>query len=80
MLALHGHADLGGIWENHCASQLEGNGCVQVLPEIWQSIFYNPDLELLLVIYVADFKMARPQGNLKKGWENISSVIDMDPP
>ena len=24
--------------------------------------------------------MAGPQGNLKKGWENISSVIDMDPP
>ena len=80
MLALSGHPDSGGIWENHCASQLEGNGWVQVLPEIWQSIFYHPDLELLLVIYVDDFKMAGPQGNLKKGWANISSVIDMDPP
>ena len=80
MLALYGHPDSGGIWENHCASQLEGNGGVQVLPEIWQSIFYHPDLELLLVIYVDDFKMAGPQGNLKKGWANISGVIDMDPP
>ena len=80
MLALYGHPDSGGIWENHCASQLEGNGWVQVLPEIWQSIFYHPDLELLLVIYVDDFKMAGPQGNLKKGWANISSVIGMDPP
>ena len=80
MLALYGHPDSGGIWENHCASQLEGNGWVQVLPEIWQRIFYHPDLELLLVIYVDDFKMAGPQGNLKKGWANISSVIDMDPP
>ena len=80
MLALYGQPDSGGIWENHCASQLEGNGWVQVLPEIWQSIFYHPDLELLLVIYVDDFKMAGPQGNLKKGWANISSVIDMDPP
>ena len=80
MLALYGHPDSGGIWENHCASQLEGNGWVQVLPEIWQSIFYHPDLELLLVIYVDDFKMAGFQGNLKKGWANISSVIDMDPP
>ena len=80
MLALYGHPDSGGIWENHCASQLEGNGWVQVLPEIWQSIFCHPDPELLLVIYVDDFKMAGPQGNLKKGWANISSVIDMDPP
>ena len=80
MLALYGHPDSGGIWENHCASQLEGNGWVQVLPEIWQGIFYHPDLELLLVIYVDDFKMAGPQGNLKKGWANIRSVIDMDPP
>ena len=80
MLALYGHPDSGGIWENHCASQLEGNGWVQVLPDIWQSIFYHPDLELLLVIYVDDFKMAGPHGNLKKGWANISSVIDMDPP
>ena len=80
MLALYGHPDSGGIWENHCASRLEGNGWVQVLPEIWQSIFYHPELELLLVIYVDDFKMAGPQGNLKKGWANISSVIDMDPP
>ena len=80
MLALYGHPDSGGIWENHGASQLKGNGWAQVLPEIWQSIFYHPDLELLLVIYVDDFKMAGPQGNLKKGWADISSVIDMGPP
>ena len=35
------------------------SGWVQVLPEIWQSIFYHPDLELLLDIYVDDFKMVR---------------------
>ena len=72
MLALYGHPDSGGIWENHCASQLEGNGWVQVLPEIWQSIFYHPDLELLLVIYVGDFKMAGPQG--KAGQTSVASL------
>ena len=77
MLALYAHPDSRGNWENHCASQLEGNTWVQVFPEIWQSIFYHPDLELFLVKNVNGFKMAGPQKNLKKGWANISSVIDL---
>ena len=51
-----------------------------MLPEIWQSIFYHAELDLLLVVYVDDFKMAGPQANLAEGWKRISSVIDMDPP
>ena len=51
-----------------------------MLPEIWQSIFYHAELDLLLAAYVDDFKMAGPQANLAEGWNRISSVIDMDPP
>ena len=79
-LALYGHPDSGGIWEQHCAKQLGTAGWVAVLPEIWQSIFYHAELDLLLVVYVDDFTMARPQTNLAEGWKRISSVIDMDPP
>ena len=79
-LALYGHPDSGGIWEKHCEDQLRTVGWVAVLPEIWQSIFYHPELDLLLVIYVDDFKMAGPTNNLAKGWKLIESVIDMDPP
>ena len=79
-LALYGHPDSGGIWEKHCEDQLRTVGWVAVLPEIWQSIFYHPELDLLLVIYVDDFKMAGPTHNLAKGWKTIESVIDMDPP
>ena len=39
----------------------------------------HPDLDLLLVVYVDDFKMAGPKDNLAKGWEGISKVLDMDP-
>eukprot|EP00439_Symbiodinium_sp_Y106_P006827 s4042_g1.t1 len=70
----------GGIWEKHCEEQLKTVGWTPVLPEIWQSIFYHAELDLLLVIYVDDFKMAGPSQNLDKGWETIESVIDMDPP
>ena len=79
-LVLYGHPDSGGIWEKHCEDQLRTVGWVAVLPEIWQSIFYHPELDLLLVIYVDDFKMAGPTNNLAKGWKTIESVIDMDPP
>ena len=78
-LALYGHPDSGGIWEKHCTKQLKSAGWVPVLPDIWQSIFYHPELDLLLVVYVDDFKMAGPKDNLGKGWEGISKVLDMDP-
>ena len=79
MLALYGHPDSGGIWEKHCTKQLESVGWKQVLPEIWQSIYYHADLDLLLVIYVDDFKMAGPKDNMQKGWDGINRVLDMDP-
>ncbi|CAE7357742.1 GIP, partial [Symbiodinium pilosum] len=78
-LALYGHPDSRGLWERHCQQELEKVGWTAVLPEIWQSVFYHAELDLLLVIYVDDFKMAGPEGNLDKGWETINSVIDMDP-
>ena len=80
MLALYGHPDSGGIWEKHCEDQLKTVGWTAVLPEIWRSIFYHAELDLLLVIYVDDFKMAGPEKNLAKGWKTIESVIDMGPP
>ena len=80
LLALYGHPDSGGIWEKHCEDQLKTVGWTPVLPEIWQSIFYHAELDLLLVIYVDDFKLAGPANNLDKGWKTVESVIDMDPP
>ena len=79
MLALYGHPDSGGIWEKHCTKQLASVGWKSVLPEIWQSIYYHAELDLLLVIYVDDFKMAGPKDNMQKGWDGINKVLDMDP-
>ena len=31
-------------------------------------------------MYVDDFKMAGPIGNLQKGWDMISKLIKLDPP
>ena len=79
MLALYGHPDSGGIWEKRCTKQLESVGWKQVLPEIWQSIYYHADFDLLLVIYVDDFKTAGPKENMQQGWGGSNQVLDMDP-
>ena len=78
-LALYGHPDSGGIWEQHCTKELTKAGFVAVLPDIWPSVFHHPKLDLLLVIYVDDFKMAGPEKNMEKGWELLGEFIDMDP-
>ena len=77
--SLYGHPDSGGIWEQRCAKELTKAGFVAVLPDIWPSIFHHPKLDLFLVIYVDDFKMAGPEKNMAKGWELLGEFIDMDP-
>ena len=79
-LALYGHPDSGGIWERHCETELKKVGFEAVLTDIWKSVFYHPTRKLLLVVYVDDFKLAGPKQNIKRGWDLISSVVDMDQP
>ena len=78
-LALYGHPHSGGIWEQHCTKELTKAGFVAVLPDIWPSVFHHPKLDLLLVIYVDDFKMAVPEKNMEEGWKLLGEVIDMGP-
>ena len=78
-LALYGHPDSGGIWEQHCTKELTKAGFVAVLPDIWPSVFHHPKLDLLLVIYVDDFKMAGPEKNMARGWDLLGEFIDVDP-
>ena len=80
VLALYGHPDSGGIWEQHLNANLAKKGWRQILPEMWQSIFRHDELDLILVVYVDDFKMAGPKKNLAKGWAGIRSVVDLGEP
>ena len=40
-LALYGHPDSGGIWEQRCTKELTKVGFVAVLPDIWPSVFHQ---------------------------------------
>ena len=81
LLALYGRPDSRGIWERYFEEEnIAKDGWRPVLKEIWRSVFYHPKLDLLLVVYVDDLKMAGPKDNLSKGWKSIADVIDIDTP
>ena len=80
LLALYGHPDSGGIWERYFEENIAKTGWRPVLKEIWRSVFYHPKLDLLLVVYVDDLKMAGPKSNLSQGWKSIADVIEIDAP
>ena len=69
ILALYGHPDAGGYWERHCEEHLFRVGFKGA--STWRSTFWHKELRLLLTVYVDDFKMSGPAGNLAKGWELI---------
>ena len=79
-LALYGHPDSGGLWEIDCTYRLGVVNFVLLYPDTWPSLFYHHELQLLLIVYVDDFKMSGPEKNMKEGWRLISTQIDMDEP
>ena len=77
-LALYGHPDSGGFWEQHCDEHLRHIGFVPV--EEWKSCYIHEKLGLLLVVYVDDFNFAGPKANLAKGWKLIRDKLILDDP
>ena len=53
VLALYGHPDAGGFWEQHCEKALRAVGFEQC-PK-WKCVFRHAKLNLMLVVYVDDF-------------------------
>ena len=77
-LALYGHPDAGGQWDAHCESHLATIGFERI-PD-WHSTLWHPQLKLLLVVYVDDFKLSGPKQNIEKGWKLIQTGIILEAP
>jgi hypothetical protein len=43
-------------------------------------VFWHDKLKLFLAVYVDDFKMSGPKGNLAKGWDLIRKQIKTENP
>jgi len=82
ILALYGHPDAGGYWEQHCHKALLLGGWTLIKNGSWKSVYWHNALKLVLVVYVDDFKMAGPKESLAKGWKLITDIgrIKMEPP
>ena len=59
-LALYGHRDSGGVWEQHCEKMFGEVGFQFVSPAAWPSVFFHPTLKLLLAVYVDNFRYRYP--------------------
>ena len=70
--------DSWAYWEKHCTTSLKKVG-FDAVPE-WRSCFWHPRLKLFLVVYVDDFKMSGPEGNLREGWQLIRSRLTLEDP
>ncbi len=55
ILALYGHPDSGGHWEQHCTTLLTSIGFKELRP--WRSCFWHAELKHFLVVYVDDFTL-----------------------
>ena len=77
--ALYGHPDAGTFWEQKCDEHLQKVG-FKTIGDAWPSCYHHAKLNLLLVVYVDDFKLAGPSANLKKGWDLIGQGLSIEDP
>ena len=81
---LYGHPHAGAHWDAHAEERLRTAGFEQC-SEAWPSVYFHETLQLILVRYVDDFKMAGPSKNLDAGWrlltqDNGIELGDIEPP
>ena len=76
--ALYGHPDAGTFWEEHCHKGVTAVG-FEPVGAAWPSVYVHKELNLLLVVYVDDFKMAGPKQNLAKGWTLLRKNLSIEP-
>ena len=76
--ALYGHPDAGTFWEQHCDESVRAVG-FEPIGEEWPSVYIHEKLQLVLVVYVDDFKMAGPQKKLAQGWSMLRTHLKIEP-
>ncbi len=76
--ALYRHPNAGTYSEQKCDAHVKSVGFVPISPE-WPSCYFNPNLTLMVVAaYVDDFKMVRPNYNIRVGWKLLRQVSSIE--
>ena len=76
--AFYGHPDSGTYWESHCDSSVRKVGFAPAGAG-WPSCYIHSALQLFLVVYVDDFKLAGPRKNLAEGWRLLRMHLSIEP-
>ena len=76
--ALYGHPDAGTDWEQDAEEHLSAVGFLPIMD--WKRSFRHPTLDLMLLVYVDDFKLAGPAANMTEGWKLIRKGIMIGEP
>ena len=74
--ALYGHPDAGTYWEEHCDKHCRAVGFEPI--QDWPSCYWHNELQLLLVIYVDDFKMSGPTAHVTQGWALLKKGLSIE--
>ena len=78
VLALYGHEDSGGYWEEKSYSDIISCGWTKV--EGRRGVFRKEAEGATLMVYVDDFKMACKAGDKDKLWDPLMKLIRLSPP
>ena len=79
LLALYGHPLAGTYWEQFCID-IAVNKCGFLPIPGWECLFYNPELQTLLSIYVDDFKVAGLVDSVYETWTRLREYLTLDNP
>ena len=77
--ALYGHKNSGAYWQDFYDKQCKNAGLLP-FSENWPCVYWNSGLELMLIVYVDDMKMAGPKKNMAKAWEDLGKGIHLVKP
>jgi hypothetical protein len=78
ILAIYGHADAGGFWEEHCDEQLMPIRYIKSAEER-PGVYWHEETKSLTIVYVDDFKLSAKAGMHDALWADIRKAIDMYP-
>ena len=64
--ALYGHPAAGCYWEQHTEEHLSAVGFIPIMD--WKTSFGQLTVDLMLIVYVDDFKLAGLAANIIEAW------------
>jgi len=77
-LNLYGHPLAGFYWERRCKRIILGLGFTLVPG--WECLYIHKEKQLLLSVYVDDFKLSGPEENIAPMWKLLGKEIELEDP